>query len=96
MLNAALMSAEQPPLEKRCEVVRAYEPARPAQAGYIRDMEHRCGTTRQPLETSRGNQPQGQDLLHFACPTAITQTNWSKGIPYFRERPRSISDDAFV
>src|ERR1019366_2211396 len=42
-------------------------------------MQRRRGTTRQPLETSWGNQPQGQDLLRFPSPKAITQANWSEG-----------------
>ena len=41
-------------------------------------MQRRRGTTRQ-LETSWGNQPQGQDLPRFPSPKAITQANWSEG-----------------
>src|SRR5664279_234067 len=42
-------------------------------------MQRRCGTTRQPLETSWGNQPQGQDFLRLPSPKAIIQPNWSEG-----------------
>ncbi|MGD1038407.1 MAG: hypothetical protein ABR878_14780, partial [Roseiarcus sp.] len=37
------------------------------------------GTTRQPLETSWGNQPQGQDFLRLPSPEAITRAYWSEG-----------------
>ena len=49
-------------------------------------MQRRRGTTRQPLETSWGNQPQGQDLPRFPSPKAITQANWSEGDTPFLEK----------
>ncbi len=55
-------------------------------------MQHRCGTTRQPLETSSGNQLQGQDLLRPAFPKAITQPNWSEGDTRYPQIPK-LTDD---
>jgi hypothetical protein len=42
-------------------------------------MQHRCGTTRQPLEMSWGNQLQEQDLARFPFPKSIISVNWSEG-----------------
>src|ERR1019366_7470554 len=73
-----------------------------AGAKYIRGMQRRRGTTRQPLETSWGNQPQGQDLPRFPSPKAITQANWSEGdTPYgvFRDPVpflEETGDDVFA
>jgi hypothetical protein len=94
MLNAALMSAAQPPLRIAAKLCGHMNP--PGQRGqdifatWSIAAELLVNLLKRPgVISPRGN-------LHFECPTAITQTNWSKGIPYFRERPRSISDDAFV
>jgi hypothetical protein len=54
-----------------------------AGAGCIRGTQHRCGTTRQPLETSWGNQRQGKDPRHFPSCKPITQANWSEGDTLF-------------